>query len=211
MRRLERQGDRRVDSPLEHVFGSLRRWDAAGPGAGPADRGTAGAVRAADRRRLATVRRLAARVAPYYQADGEPVWSLMLLGRQLGPEAFRRRRARAPPNKAVAGGARLLGAAGGGLPCSARSATRSAAAPRAGVPGPRLVHMPSAPSGSQRSPAVSSGRSFAQVAGAILGKQARGQNLIRMRSLQLRYFYSPKCSAPSRPSPPEGTSDTSWW
>jgi hypothetical protein len=32
------------------------------------------------------------------------------------------------------------------------------------------------PSGSQRSPAVSSGRSFAQVAGAILRKQARGQN-----------------------------------
>jgi hypothetical protein len=42
--------------------------------------------------------------------------------------------------------------------------------------GPRLVHMPSEPSGSQRSPAVSSGRSFAQVAGAILRKQARGQN-----------------------------------
>jgi hypothetical protein len=30
--------------------------------------------------------------------------------------------------------------------------------------------------GLQRSPAVSSGRSFAQVAGAILRKQARGQN-----------------------------------
>jgi hypothetical protein len=42
--------------------------------------------------------------------------------------------------------------------------------------GPRLVHMPLEPSGSQRSPAVSSGRSFAQVAGTILGKQARGQN-----------------------------------
>jgi hypothetical protein len=42
--------------------------------------------------------------------------------------------------------------------------------------GPRLVHMPSVPSGSQRSPAVSSGRSFAQVAGAILGKQAQGLN-----------------------------------
>jgi hypothetical protein len=42
--------------------------------------------------------------------------------------------------------------------------------------GPRLVHTPSEPSGSQRSPAVSSGRSFAQVAGAILRKQARGQN-----------------------------------
>jgi hypothetical protein len=64
-----------------------------------------------------------------------------------------------------------------GSPCQARSMTWSAAAPRErSVPGPRLVHMPSAPSGSQRSPAVSSGRSFAQVVGAILGKQARGQN-----------------------------------
>jgi hypothetical protein len=42
--------------------------------------------------------------------------------------------------------------------------------------GPRLVHTPSEPSGSQRSPLVSSGRSFAQVAGAILRKQAQGQN-----------------------------------
>jgi hypothetical protein len=39
-----------------------------------------------------------------------------------------------------------------------------------------LVHTPSEPSGSQRSPSVSSGRSFAQVADAILRKQARGQN-----------------------------------
>ena len=42
--------------------------------------------------------------------------------------------------------------------------------------GPRLVHTPSESSGSQRSPVVSSGRSFAQVAGAILRKQAQGQN-----------------------------------
>ena len=60
------------------------------------------------------------------------------------------------------------------------SARRSAAAPaRAGVPGPCLVHMPSEPSGSQRSPTVFSGTSFAQVVGAILGKQARGRSLIR--------------------------------
>ena len=39
--------------------------------------------------------------------------------------------ARAPPSKAVAGGVRLSGAAGGGLPCQARSAMRRAAAPRA--------------------------------------------------------------------------------
>jgi hypothetical protein len=64
-----------------------------------------------------------------------------------------------------------------GSPCQARSMTRSAAAPRErSVPGPRLVYTPSEPSGSQRSPAVSSSRSFAQVVGAILGKQARGQN-----------------------------------
>jgi hypothetical protein len=48
--------------------------------------------------------------------------------------------------------------------------------PRAGAPSPRLVHTPSEPSGSQRSPAGSSGRSFVQVAGAILRKQTRGQN-----------------------------------
>jgi hypothetical protein len=48
--------------------------------------------------------------------------------------------------------------------------------PLSGPPGPRLVHTPSEPSVSQRSPAVSSSRSFAQVAGAILRKQARGRN-----------------------------------
>jgi hypothetical protein len=47
---------------------------------------------------------------------------------------------------------------------------------RGSAPGPRLVHIPSESSGSQRSPVGSSGRSFAQVAGAILGKQVPGQN-----------------------------------
>jgi hypothetical protein len=42
--------------------------------------------------------------------------------------------------------------------------------------GPRLVHMPSEPGGSQWSPAVSSGASVAQVAGLFLGEQATGQN-----------------------------------
>src|SRR5215217_343861 len=46
-------------------------------------------------------------------------------------------------------------------------------------PGPRLVHNPSEPSGSQRSPTVSSGTSFAQATDAILGKQALGRTLIR--------------------------------
>jgi hypothetical protein len=38
----------------------------------------------------ATVRRLAARVAPDYRADGTPVWSLLLLERLLRPEVLRR-------------------------------------------------------------------------------------------------------------------------
>jgi hypothetical protein len=75
----------------------------------------------------------------------------------------------------------LVSSAAAGLVWPAQS-PRSSADPNplrplrgAGL-GPRLVHTPSEPSGSQRSPAVSSGRSFAQVAGSILRKQARGQN-----------------------------------
>jgi hypothetical protein len=59
--------------------------------------------------------------------------------------------ARAPPSKAVAGGARLSGAAGGGLPCQARPATRSAAAPTSGR---CLVHVWST---RHRNPAVRNG------------------------------------------------------
>jgi hypothetical protein len=40
----------------------------------------------------ATIRKLAADVEPYLRADGTKVWSLMLLERQLRPEAYRRRR-----------------------------------------------------------------------------------------------------------------------
>jgi hypothetical protein len=40
----------------------------------------------------ATVRELAAGVEPYTRADGTKVWSLMLLERQLRPEAYGRRR-----------------------------------------------------------------------------------------------------------------------
>jgi hypothetical protein len=86
------------------------------------------------------------------------------------------------PSKAVAGRGSLVGVSRRGLPCQASSAMRRAAAPASGVPGPRLVHTPSEPSGSQRSPAVSSGTSFAQATDAILGKQALGRTLIRMRS-----------------------------
>jgi hypothetical protein len=41
---------------------------------------------------LATVRELAAKVEPYVRADGTSIWSLMLLERQLRPEAYGRRR-----------------------------------------------------------------------------------------------------------------------
>jgi hypothetical protein len=41
---------------------------------------------------LATIRDVAANVEPYVRADGAKVWSLMLLERQLRPEAFGRRR-----------------------------------------------------------------------------------------------------------------------
>jgi len=41
---------------------------------------------------LPTVRELAAIVEPYIRADGTRIWSLMLLDRQLRPEAFGRRR-----------------------------------------------------------------------------------------------------------------------
>ena len=53
--------------------------------------------------------------------------------------------------------------------------------------GPRLVHMPSEPSGSQWSPAVSSGASVAQVAGLFLGNRPSGRTLIRMRSAGPRW------------------------
>jgi hypothetical protein len=41
---------------------------------------------------LTTVRELAAGVEPYVRSDGVEVWSLMLLERQLRPEAYGRRR-----------------------------------------------------------------------------------------------------------------------
>jgi hypothetical protein len=78
------------------------------------------------------------------------------------------RPARAPPSKAAAGRVRLPGAAGGGLLCLGKVRhARSAAAPAASRACPCLGHMPSEPSGRQRSP---SGTSFPQVIHAILGK-----------------------------------------
>jgi hypothetical protein len=41
---------------------------------------------------LGAVSEVAANVEPYVRADGTKVWSLMLLERQLRPEAFGRRR-----------------------------------------------------------------------------------------------------------------------
>jgi hypothetical protein len=54
---------------------------------------------------LATVREVAANIVPYVRSDGTNVWSLMLLERQLRPEAFGRRRGgyldrrRTPPTR----------------------------------------------------------------------------------------------------------------
>jgi hypothetical protein len=60
--------------------------------------------------------------------------------------------ARAPPSKAVARRARLSGAAGGGLPCQASSATRGAPLPpRAGCAWSMLGHSRWEPVGTQRS------------------------------------------------------------
>jgi hypothetical protein len=41
---------------------------------------------------LATAREAATDVEPYIRADGTKIWSLMLLERQLRPEAYGRRR-----------------------------------------------------------------------------------------------------------------------
>ena len=41
---------------------------------------------------LVTIREAAANVEPYIRADGSRIWSLMLLERQLRPDAYRRRR-----------------------------------------------------------------------------------------------------------------------
>ena len=97
-------------------------------------------------RRLGVV--CTSRTLGYHHAgdQGQPVYT----GDVPGPEP-----ARAPPSKAVAGGAHLSGAAGGGLPCLGRVRDAERRCPRErGVPGPRLVHIPSEPSGSQRSLAV---------------------------------------------------------
>jgi hypothetical protein len=41
---------------------------------------------------LATIRELAANIEPYLRADDTKIWSVMLLERQLRPEAYGRRR-----------------------------------------------------------------------------------------------------------------------
>jgi hypothetical protein len=79
-------------------------------------------------------------------------------------------RASSPRSKGRPRAGWLVEGSGEGAPLSGRVRDAQRHCPRAGDAGPRLVHTPSEPSGSQRSPAVSSGRSFAQVARAILGK-----------------------------------------
>jgi hypothetical protein len=62
------------------------------PGHGPADRGAARPLRRAARRRPGHHFEVAAGIEPYLRADGTKVWSLMLLERQMRPEAYSRRR-----------------------------------------------------------------------------------------------------------------------
>jgi hypothetical protein len=67
----------------------------AGPGAGPADRGTAAPLQRCAQLHgvdLATICEAAANVEPYLRADGTRIWSLMQLERQLRPEVYGRRR-----------------------------------------------------------------------------------------------------------------------
>jgi hypothetical protein len=94
-----------------------------------------------------------------------------------GPDPARAPLTRRSPRRLACRGSRR----GSTLPAKVREAQHRCPRERGG-PGPRLVHIPAEPSGSQRSPVVSSDRSFAQVADAILRKQARGRTLIRMRS-----------------------------
>jgi hypothetical protein len=75
------------------LFGTLQRW---GPGttrtwAGRLRRRST-AARSCSAIDLATICEAAAGIEPYIRADGTKVWSLMLLERQLRPEAYRRRR-----------------------------------------------------------------------------------------------------------------------
>src|SRR4029453_9662708 len=65
-------------------------------------------------------------------------------------------------------GLAFRGQAAGGLPLPHESPHGGRVPPRAGMPGPHAI-------GAERFATVSSSASFAQVAGAILGKQARVQ------------------------------------
>jgi hypothetical protein len=82
--------------------------------------------------------------------------------------------ARAPPNKAIArAGLACRGQPAGVSLASARSARRSAAAPTSGA---CPAHVWSTRLGAERSLAVTSDTSFAQLVGAFLGKQAPVEN-----------------------------------
>jgi hypothetical protein len=82
--------------------------------------------------------------------------------------------------------------------CRAKAAKRSASA-RApdGAVGPRLVHIPPAPSGSQRSPAVGRSR---RLQARSCGNRSRGGTLIRMRSRCCRRSARP--AGGGAPTPP---------
>ena len=105
--------------------------------------------------------------------------------------------ARAPPNKAIARAGLACRGSRRGSPCQPRSATRSAAAPRAGrtwsTSGPHTT-------GTERFATVSSGYLVRAGRGAILGKRARRRTLIRMRS-QVQVLAGPPAKALSERPP----------
>src|SRR5215218_2147008 len=102
--------------------------------------------------------------------------------------------ARAPPNKAIAqAGLACRGQPAGVSPCQPRSRRGAPLPPQAGHAwstfGPHAI-------GAEWFATVSSGTSFAQVAGAILGKQARVENLDKDQVASDPHLLHSKSSAP---------------
>src|SRR5215211_342186 len=94
----------------------------------------------------------------------------------------------------------LVGAAGGGLLASQGRDAERRCPHRRGMPGPRLVHTPSEPSGSQRSLAVHRSPRW-QV--RSWGNKPGWRTLIRIRSLQIRICCTQSPAPPAEPRAPE--------
>jgi hypothetical protein len=138
------------------------------------------------------------------------VWTGRALGIHAGDQGQRLHRgmslAQTPPGlpltRRLPGGARLSGAAGGGLLASQGPRCGAPLPPRADVTGPHLGHTPSDPSGSQRSPAVRrSCRSHVR----SWGNRNGCGTLIRMRSNRGLHWALPSSAAHSHVDPNEGT------